>query len=165
MCTLGTYSSLSFGFSFMGPSNLIGIPSFRQEMLLEYLNGNQFIEELVPSWNHLFCRVNLFTWVGSWFVCVCGCLVSLSCLTLWDHMDYRLQDSSVHRDSSAKNGSGFPCSSPEDLPNPGIKLRYPTLQMDSLPSEPPGKLWCDLFVPLFAEICLYLLCFSVIELT
>ena len=30
--------------------------------------------------------------------------------------------------------------SPEDLPNPGIKSRYPTLQVDSLPSEPPGKL-------------------------
>ena len=26
-----------------------------------------------------------------------------------------------------------------DLPNPGIKPRYPTLQADSLPAEPPGK--------------------------
>ena len=51
--------------------------------------------------------------------CVCGCLVAQSCLTL--HMDYRLQDSSVHRDSSAKNGSGFPCPSPGDLPDPGIQ--------------------------------------------
>ena len=30
------------------------------------------------------------------------------------------------------------CSS-WDLLNPGIKLRSPTLQADSLPSEPPGK--------------------------
>ena len=29
--------------------------------------------------------------------------------------------------------------SPEDLPNPGIKPRSPTLQADSLPAEPPGK--------------------------
>ena len=29
--------------------------------------------------------------------------------------------------------------SPGDLPNPGIKLRSPTLQADALPSEPPGK--------------------------
>ena len=29
--------------------------------------------------------------------------------------------------------------SPEDLPNPGIKSRSPTLQVDSLPSEAPGK--------------------------
>ena len=26
-----------------------------------------------------------------------------------------------------------------DLPNPGIKPRSPSLQEDSLPSEPPGK--------------------------
>ena len=34
--------------------------------------------------------------------------------------------------------SGLPCP-PGDLPNPGIKPRSPTLQTDSLPSEPPGK--------------------------
>ena len=28
---------------------------------------------------------------------------------------------------------------PGDLPNPGIKPIFPTLQADSLPSEPPGK--------------------------
>ena len=33
--------------------------------------------------------------------------------------------------------SGLPFSSPGDFPNPGIKLRSPTLQADSLPSEPP----------------------------
>ena len=33
--------------------------------------------------------------------------------------------------------SGF--SSTGDLPNPGIEPRSPTLQVDSLPSEPPGK--------------------------
>ena len=27
---------------------------------------------------------------------------------------------------------------PGDLPNPGIEPRSPTLQVDSLPSEPPG---------------------------
>ena len=29
--------------------------------------------------------------------------------------------------------------SPGDLPSPGIELRSLTLQVDSLPSEPPGK--------------------------
>ena len=33
--------------------------------------------------------------------------------------------------------SGLPFSSPGDLPDPGIKLRSPTLQADSLPPEPP----------------------------
>ena len=35
--------------------------------------------------------------------------------------------------------SGLPCPPPGDLPNPGIELRSPALQADSLPSEPPGK--------------------------
>ena len=35
--------------------------------------------------------------------------------------------------------SGLPFPSPGDLPNPGIKPRSPALQVDSLPSELPGK--------------------------
>ena len=35
--------------------------------------------------------------------------------------------------------SGLPCPPPGNLPNPGIKLRSLTLQVDSLPVEPPGK--------------------------
>ena len=38
--------------------------------------------------------------------------------------------------------SGWPFLSPGDIPNPGIKtasLESPTLQAESLPSEPPGE--------------------------
>ena len=35
--------------------------------------------------------------------------------------------------------SGLPCSPPGALPNPGIEPRSPALQVESLPSEPPGK--------------------------
>ena len=35
--------------------------------------------------------------------------------------------------------SGSPFFSPGDLPNPGIKPRSHTLQVDSLPAEPQGK--------------------------
>ena len=35
--------------------------------------------------------------------------------------------------------SGLPCPPPEDPPNPGMEPRFPTLQADSLPSEPPGE--------------------------
>ena len=35
--------------------------------------------------------------------------------------------------------SGLPFPSPGDLPDPGIEPRSPTLQVDVLPSEPPGK--------------------------
>ena len=36
--------------------------------------------------------------------------------------------------------SGLPFPSPGDLPNPGIEPKSPTLQVDTLTSEPPGNL-------------------------
>ena len=35
--------------------------------------------------------------------------------------------------------SGLPYPPPGDLPNPGVKPRSPSLQVDFLPSEPPGN--------------------------
>ena len=35
--------------------------------------------------------------------------------------------------------NGLPCPTPGDLPNSGIKPKSPIWQVDSLPSEPPGK--------------------------
>ena len=35
--------------------------------------------------------------------------------------------------------SGFPFPSPGDLPDSGIKPRFPALQADPLLTEPPGK--------------------------
>ena len=35
--------------------------------------------------------------------------------------------------------SGLPCPPPGGLPNQGIQPRSPLLQLDSLPSEPPGN--------------------------
>ena len=39
--------------------------------------------------------------------------------------------------------SGLPFPSPEDLPDPGIKPRFPALQADSLLSEPLGYKYND----------------------
>ena len=41
--------------------------------------------------------------------------------------------------------SELPFPSPGDLPNPGIEPRSPTLQADTLSSEPPGKQDPNLF--------------------
>ena len=41
--------------------------------------------------------------------------------------------------SSQEYWSGLPFPSPGDPPHPGIKPRSPALQVDALPSEPPGK--------------------------
>ena len=48
--------------------------------------------------------------------------------------------SSVHGDSPGKNtGVGCHALLPGDHPNLAIKPRFPALQVDSLPSEPPRK--------------------------
>ena len=43
------------------------------------------------------------------------------------------------RFSRKENWSGLPFPYPGDLPNPGIKPRSPSLQVDSLPAEPTGQ--------------------------
>ena len=54
-------------------------------------------------------------------------------------MDCSPSVSSVHGILQQEYWSGLPFPFPGDLPNPGIKPQSPTLQADTLPSEPPGK--------------------------
>ena len=69
---------------------------------------------------------------------MCVCLFTPS--TLCNPMDCSPPGSFVHGDSLGKNtGGGLPCPPPGNLPNPAIEPRSPTLQADSLPSEPAGK--------------------------
>ena len=73
-------------------------------------------------------------------MCVCvWVLVAQSCPTLCDPMDPTLPGSSVHRILQARIPEWVASSFPLDLPDPGIKPGSPTLQADSLPSEPPEK--------------------------
>ena len=55
-------------------------------------------------------------------------------------MDFSPPDSSVLGDSPGQEyWNRLPYPPPRDLLNPGIELRSPALQVDSLPSEPPGN--------------------------
>ena len=65
-------------------------------------------------------------------------LVAQSCPTLCDPMDLSTGF------SRQEYWSGLPFPSPRDLPNPGIKPGSPTMQADSLPSEPSGKFYGSL---------------------
>ena len=58
---------------------------------------------------------------------------------LYDPMDGSPPGSSIMGFSRQEYWSGLPFPSPGDLPDPGIKPRSPTLQADTLTSEPPGK--------------------------
>ena len=74
----------------------------------------------------------------SFFLCVCAS-VSRLCPTLQDPMDVAHQAPLSMGFSRQEYWSGLPCPSPGVLPDVGIKPRSPALQVDSLPSEPPGK--------------------------
>ena len=65
------------------------------------------------------------------YACFCINVCNQSCPTLCDTMDCGPPGSSVHGDSPGNNT--------EDLPKPVTETRSPTLQADSLPSEPQGR--------------------------
>ena len=58
--------------------------------------------------------------------------------SLWP-MIWSPPGSSVHETLQPEYWSGLPFPSPGDLPKPGIEPKSPTLQGNSLQSEPPGK--------------------------
>ena len=66
-------------------------------------------------------------------------LVAQSCLTFATIWTVACQASLSMEFSRQEYWSGLPFPSPGDLPDPGIKLGSPELQVDSLPSELPGK--------------------------
>ena len=73
------------------------------------------------------------------YIYTCACLVTQSYLTLCNPIHCSLPGYSVPVHSRKEYQSGLPFPYPGDLPNPGIKPGSPALQVDSLPSEKPGK--------------------------
>ena len=67
------------------------------------------------------------------------CLVAQSCLTLCDPMDCSAPGASVHGILQERILKWAAMHSSRGSSNKGIKPRSPTLQADSLPSEPCGK--------------------------
>ena len=66
-------------------------------------------------------------------------LVAQLCLTLCNPMGCSPPASSVHGILRDEYQIGLPFLSPRDLPDAGIKLMSPVLQVDSLPCKPQGK--------------------------
>jgi len=94
------------------------------------------------------------------YICVCVCVCVCMCIYIYIHthththilylvavMSSSLQPHGLQLTrflcprgfSSQEYWSGLPCTPPVDLPNSGIKLRPPTLQVNFLPTDPPGK--------------------------
>ena len=78
------------------------------------------------------------------FLCICSLLVlvfnrSVVSNSLRPQWTVALEAPLSMGFSRQEYWSGLLCHSPGYIPNPGIKLRSPSLQADSLPSELPGK--------------------------
>ena len=108
----------------------------------------EFCFQISSSFVKLFfwyCHKSLTSLCETFWVCnlhsillvkdVGVCLVAQSCLTVCSPT--RLLGPWGF--SRQEYWSELSCPPPGDLPNPGIELRSPALQADSLPSEPPGK--------------------------
>ena len=72
----------------------------------------------------------------------CECSVAQSCPILCDPMDCSLPGSSVHGVFQARILEWVSISSSRGSSPPRDWIWSPTLQVDSLPSEPPGKTSC-----------------------
>ena len=69
-------------------------------------------------------------------LCVSGCAQSLNRVQLFEAPEAVARRAPLPMEFSRQEyWSGLPFPSPGDLPGPGIELRPPTLQADSLPSE------------------------------
>ena len=117
----------------------------------EFAQGTAFIgkQTLVPTQAFPVQGAMQFSKTVQRCVCVCVCV----CMRVRAHVCQQLSHvqlcatpwTIVHQDllsmefSRQEYWSGLPHHSPGDLPNPGIKPGSPTLQVDSLPSVPPGK--------------------------
>ena len=73
-------------------------------------------------------------------------VIAQLCPTLCNPMDCSLPVSSVHEISQARILEWVAISFPRGTSRPGIGPRSPTLQRDSLPSEPPGEHTCNFAV-------------------
>ena len=81
----------------------------------------------------------ILAWWVSYRLCVCVCLLTQSCPTLCGPMDWGPPGSSVHGIFQARTQEWVAIPFSRGSSWFGIEPGFPTLQTDSLPSDPPGK--------------------------
>ena len=86
----------------------------------------------------------IYTSIGEWLTKLQYTEVTRSCPTPCDPMDYRLPGSSVHGIFQARILEWVAISFSRESSQPRDRIWSPTLQADSLPSEPPGKPNCSI---------------------
>ena len=93
------------------------------------MNSNMILKETIHLKN---LRSYSALWCG-------GGLVTQRCSTLATPWTVALQTPLSMGFPRQEYWGGLPFPSPGDLPDPGIEPGSPALQVNSLPTEPPGK--------------------------
>ena len=103
---------------------------------IQKVSRNVILNILLPInyWINYNIATHGYTWKWKWKRYLLSCVQPFG--TPWT---LALQAPLFIQFSRQEYWSGLPFPSPGDLPNPGIEPGSPTLQADSLPSEPPGK--------------------------
>ena len=106
--------------------------------ILAYLNENFYLKLAVFSceYYHSWRKGKVLSHQNDLYS---ELLVAPSCLTLCNPMDCSPAGSSVHGILQARILEWFAISFSRDSPDPGIEPGFPTLQAESLLSEPLGK--------------------------
>ena len=113
------------------------------------------LESVSGWWRWVTCTMLTWKAVSGWwkvslhrlYVCVLSCFSRVWLFaTLWSIAHQALLSMKFSRQ---EYWSGLPFPSPGDLPDPGIEPRFPSLEADSLTSEPPGK-------PIYKPIYIYI---------
>ena len=103
---------------------------------------NMFILCIKFILNILHCQSSMKTFTFGTFAAVCCVVLSRSVVSdsLQPHGLKSARLLCPRGFSRQEYQNVLPCPLPGDLPNPGVEPRSPTLQADSLSSEPPEKL-------------------------
>ena len=99
-------------------------------MLLHRKGNNEQCEKAIYRDQPIFCAAPVLAVLDA---------VAKSCLTLITPWTVAHQAPLSMGFSRQEYWSGLSCPPPEDLSNPRVNPRFPTLQADSLPSKSPGK--------------------------
>ena len=102
--------------------------------------------------------INIYKYVYLLYVSMC--LVTQSCLTVLTPWTVAHQASLSRGFFRQEHWSELPCPPPGILPNPGIEPRSQALQVDSLPSEPPGRPYISISNLYLYHLYLYLSIYS-----
>ena len=109
------------------------------------------------------CNLFLFSkyrsmWFGTYAFTLC-CAVPICSVvssSLWPHGLYVASQAPLSTGIFQARILEWLAMPPGDLQNPGIERRSPALQVDSLPSEPPGKpihsLYCKAISPFLYKV-------------